>query len=113
MDTSFILGNNDDLFVGVLFDEREANELNHNASIKKVEDNRWVVDALISIPDIEHETGLKIPDSGDYESIGGFVVASFGRIPKRGKSLKLDGMLITVVESDERHIISIEIKSNI
>ncbi len=92
--------------VGDIQDEHDTDE----DELRKVGDGRWQVNAHMPIQDFEDETGISIPDSGDYESIGGFVVATFGRIPRKGKTISVAGMEITIVDSDPRHVKRVEIR---
>lgn len=46
-----------------------------------------VVDSLVEIDDLK-SFGYYIP-KGNYETIGGFVISSLGRIPRAGESLNL------------------------
>jgi putative hemolysin len=94
--------------VGEIHDEHDVDE----PEVREVEDNRWVVDAMMTIPDFENETGVILPESENYESIGGFVVHHLGRIPKRGKTLNTAGLQITVIDSDLRHIKLLEIRKD-
>ena len=94
--------------VGEIQDEHDLEE----NEIREVESNRWQVNAHMPIQDFEDQTGLKVPDSGDYESIGGLVVAAVGRIPKKGKTTRIGTMQVTVVDSNERHIKQLEIRTD-
>lgn len=94
--------------VGEISDEHDSDKL----EIREMESNRWEVNAHMTIPDFEHETGLSLPDSGDTETVGGVIVTAFGRIPKRGKSIAIGNLQITVIDSNERHIKRVEVRLN-
>jgi magnesium and cobalt transporter len=93
--------------VGEIQDEHDVDE---DPDIREVEKNRWQVNAHLAISDFEEQTGLHIPDSGDYESMGGFVVSRFGRVPRKGKSIYTDQFHITIVDADARHIKRLELR---
>jgi CBS domain containing-hemolysin-like protein len=63
-----------------IFDEAGKN-------ISRVQGGGLVVDSLVEIDDLK-EFGYEIPE-GNYETIGGFVISSLGRIPRAGESLNL------------------------
>ena len=43
----------------------------------------------------------------DYDTVGGLVVGRFGRVPKRGESLVIDGFTFQVLRADSRKIHSL------
>jgi CBS domain containing-hemolysin-like protein len=92
--------------VGEIRDEFDPEE----ALIRPVGEDRWQVDARLSLSDFRDETGIELPDSGDYESVGGFVVAQHGRIPRRGRTVAAPGAELTVVDSDARHVKRLEVR---
>ena len=63
-----------------IFDEAGKN-------ISRVQGGGLVVDSLVEIDDLIN-FGYEIPE-GNYETIGGFVISSLGRIPRAGESLNL------------------------
>lgn len=92
--------------VGEIRDEFDPEE----PLIQKTEEGRWQVDARISIHDLHDETGIEIPDTGDYASVGGYVVAEAGRIPRRGKIVDRGEFEIAVIDADARHVKRLEIR---
>jgi putative hemolysin len=92
--------------VGEIRDEFDP----ENAMIRSLGENRWLVDARLSLNDLEHVTGISLPDTGDYESVGGFVVARYSRIPRRGRVITIDGLEFIVVDSDSRHVKKLELR---
>ena len=61
------------------------------------------VDGLLNLDDFGEATGLTLPD-GPYETAGGFVMSTLGRLPGPGDSVRVDGRLVTVVSLDGRRI---------
>ena len=78
--------------------------------ITTLKDNIISVDAHISIYDLEKELGIRLPDDGEYNSLGGFMTARAGFVPPRGYKLEYQGYLFRVAESNERHITRVEIR---
>ena len=56
-------------------------------NISRVQGGGLIVDSLVEIDDLKN-IGYEIPE-GNYETIGGFVISSLGRIPRAGESLNL------------------------
>ncbi|MCP4677125.1 MAG: HlyC/CorC family transporter [Deltaproteobacteria bacterium] len=92
--------------VGDIRDEFDADEV----PIRKVDETTWIVDARVSISDLKDSTGIELPDSGDYESVGGFIVARYGNIPVTGTIVSTEVVQAKILTSDARHIERLEIK---
>jgi CBS domain containing-hemolysin-like protein len=69
----------------------------------------WVVDAKMTLIDIESQLGIKIPENPDYETIGGYVFHCAGTIPSKGWKLSHDEFDLEVLSSNERSIKKIKI----
>lgn len=55
--------------------------------------------------EVREQTGIEIPDSDDYDTIAGFVLREFGRIPDVGEELPLeDGARLRVERMEGRRI---------
>jgi len=52
---------------------------------------------------------VKFPEEGDYETLGGFVTATAGRVPPVGSLIAWDGLTFTVRGGDERRVTRVEI----
>jgi putative hemolysin len=52
---------------------------------------------------------VKFPEEGDYETLGGFVTATAGRVPLVGSLYAWDGLTFTVRGGDERRVTRVEI----
>lgn len=74
--------------------------------------NGWLVDAKMSLHEIEETTKLKIPHHGEYDSIGGYVIHRAGKIPPVGLRISLDDFEIEVIEATDRQINKVRIVPN-
>ncbi len=66
-------------------------------------DGEYVVKALAALEDFntQFSTGFA---QGDIDTIGGFVMARLGRVPRRGERLDLDGWRFEVLRADSRRV---------
>jgi len=64
----------------------------------------FVVDAKISIDEIEHDLGIVLPEDEEYDTLGGYLFTRLGKVPEAGEVLSENGVEITVLEADERRI---------
>ncbi len=61
-------------------------------------------EASINITDLNEEADLSIPESDEYDTVGGFVTRQLGKIPEPGEVVEAHGLLIEVLAVDERRI---------
>jgi CBS domain containing-hemolysin-like protein len=87
--------------VGEIVDEYEQAP---PRAVRRLGERSYEVEARVRIGDLNGELGLALPEGADYETLGGFVLARLGYIPKAGEALAQDNLKITVVEADERRI---------
>ena len=92
--------------VGDIRDEYDTEEV---VPIQKLAEGRYVADAAIAITDLELHLGKKLPEDGDFESLGGLIVHRAGRVPEVGATLMLDGYKLIVREADETRVVKVEI----
>ncbi len=64
----------------------------------------WVVDPKMTILDIEKKLGVAIPQSPEYETLGGFVLHKAGSIPDKGWKIHSDHFDLEVLDSSERSL---------
>lgn len=92
--------------VGEIDDEHDEEELDE---ISALPDGRYTVSALTSILDFNEVFNCSLSDE-DYDTIGGLVLAEFGRVPERGEMIVLDGRFeFLVTSSDDRRITTLEL----
>lgn len=93
--------------VGEIEDEYDIGE---EHEFWEVPGGGWVVDAKMTIHDIEERLGLRIPPNPEYETIGGYVYHCAGTIPSKGWRLSHDEFDLEVLSSNERSIKKIKIQ---
>ncbi len=93
--------------VGDIEDEFDTQE---DRTYWKLPDGSWVVDAKMSIVDVESKLEIKIPHHPEYETIGGFVFHRASTIPSKGWKLIHDDFHLEVLASNERFIEKIRIR---
>jgi putative hemolysin len=75
--------------------------------IKKIDDASWVVDAMVEIDEFKNTFGFnELPDedADEYQTVGGFVINRFGRIPDEGDALEFKGFRLEVLDMDKHRI---------
>lgn len=69
-----------------------------------------VLDARISLLDLEHNHRIELPTGPGFETLAGFVLNHLGFIPQGGESFLHDGLRITVLEMDGRRVAQVKIE---
>ncbi|MGE0362395.1 MAG: hemolysin family protein [Vicinamibacterales bacterium] len=70
-------------------------------------DGSWLVDGATTIDDVVSDLGLdELPEdeAGAYHTLGGFVMARLGRIPRTADRFEWGGMRFEVIDMDGRRI---------
>lgn len=91
--------------VGEIHDEYDDDE----SSIIELSNGHYVVDASIPITELNRHAGIELPETGEYNSLGGFIVEIMGRVPEAGAVLERMGHRFLIRHADERHISKVEI----
>lgn len=86
--------------VGDIADEYDQEE----ALFLPLPEGGWLIDARMSILDIEEQLDIEIPQSGDYDTIGGYIFQETGTIPAKGFIIRKPLFEIEVVRSNDRRV---------
>jgi CBS domain containing-hemolysin-like protein len=79
------------------------------AGVEAAADGTWLVPGAWRIDEIERATGLMLPKSDDYDTVGGLVMGRLGRIPNVGDTLDVDGLRLRVTEMGRRQVALVQI----
>jgi len=91
--------------VGEIRDEHDTDE----PPIVDLGNGRLMVDAGVAIGDLSRYLGVELPDDGDYNSLGGFLVERMGQVPAVGVTHSDCGLDFVIRDADDRHIAKVEI----
>jgi len=75
-------------------------------------DGHLLVDAAVSIVDLNRQLSTDLPEDESYNSLGGLLVSRMGRVPPVGARLVEFGLEFVVRKADERHVSRVEISKN-
>jgi putative hemolysin len=70
-----------------------------------------VLDGGANVRDLEVQYEIELPRDQGFETLGGFVMAQLGRIPKGGESFEFEGRRYTVLQMEGRRIAKVRIES--
>jgi CBS domain containing-hemolysin-like protein len=78
-------------------------------AVRRLPNGDWFVRGHVAVTDLE-DYGLSLPvDTDAYNSVGGFVFAELGRLPKRGDTVAANGYSIRVESVRENRIEAVRI----
>jgi len=86
--------------VGEIHDEYDLEEQPYTTQ----EDGSILVDATMSVYEIGEQLDIHLKGE-DFDTLGGFIFSVVEDVPQVGQEILHDGVKITVVEADERHVI--------
>ena len=87
--------------VGDIEDEYDFDEAGD--SIRLDQNGRYRVKATTEIEDFNEAFATDFSDE-EYDTVGGLVIRHFGRLPKRGEAVELEGLKIQVLRADSRRV---------
>ncbi len=92
--------------VGEIDDETDP----RGGAVRRLANGDWFVRGHVAVTDLD-DYGLGIPvDTDAYNSVGGFVFATLGRLPKRGDTVSAHGVSIRVESVRENRVEAVRIR---
>ncbi|MDT7919092.1 MAG: hemolysin family protein [Meiothermus sp.] len=86
--------------IGEIYDESDEEEV---APVQQIAQGVYLLDASIPLEDASEKLGIELPE-GEYDTLSGFLMNEFGRIPEVGEQLEYAGYIFTVETADPRGI---------
>lgn len=93
--------------VGEIEDEHDVGE---PKAVRRLADGSFIVDALISINDLEDLLDVKMEEGLPYDTLAGLILDELGRFPERGERLEWNGFLLTCLEVKQTSIVKVGIR---
>src|ERR1700734_3306433 len=73
-------------------------------------DGAVIFDAALNVRDLDAQYNISLPEDPAYATVGGFVLAQLGFIPRGGESFEYGQYRFTVVEMDGRRVARVKIQ---
>ena len=100
----------EDLIEEIFGEIRDEYDKEEEEAIKEKAPNTYEVDAMLDIETINKELDIELPESEDYESLGGLIMNELGEIAKAGDIVKISGVELKVLEIQKMRISKVQIK---
>jgi putative hemolysin len=78
--------------VGEIRDEFDVEQ-----PVVKLKDDSYFIDASIAVRDLKEDHDIELPESPDYDTLGGFIQTTLQKIPETNESFVSDGWNVKVV----------------
>jgi putative hemolysin len=95
--------------VGEIHDEHDLDE-EPEPTLVAIDEMRCEVDGRYHIDDLNEQWGLKLPEDEEFDTIGGFVLASLGRVPEVGEAFESHAARFTALAATPTHVQKIGIE---
>jgi putative hemolysin len=93
--------------VGDISDEHEPLE---PAMYKQLDEHAAEADARMYVDELNRRMGLNLPEDAGYDTVGGYVTTTLGRIPEAGTEFEQDGVRFTVLEAEPQKVNRVRIQ---
>jgi putative hemolysin len=97
----------EDIIEEIVGDIRDEHD--RDGPIQSMGDGRLVADASVPLAVLAQALGKRLPDDGEFESLGGLILSRAGRVPQVGATVRIDGLKLIVREADETRVVKVEI----
>jgi putative hemolysin len=91
--------------VGEIRDEYDI-----ESPVIRLNDGTLIIDASISLRDLNEDYNLDIPESPEYETLGGFILTDLQRIPQTGDAIETDGKRLRVIQMVGQRIAKVKLE---
>lgn len=91
--------------VGEIRDEHETFEQEARQDI----DGSWIISASTHVDKLESLFGLEFGER-DFDTVGGFVITAFGRVPEVGERASQQGLQIEILHADRRRVHEVRLR---
>lgn len=92
--------------VGEIFDEYDVTKI----PIRQIDEETTLFSGGVPIDEVNNVLTVNIPENG-FETIGGFMLDQFGRIPKEGEKISFNGVDFIVFKTDGVRIMTVKAKT--
>lgn len=79
---------------------------------KKIDECKYIFSARLEVEYLNEKYNLQLPESDDYNTLGGFVITHCNQIPLKGDVVTINNYQIKILSATERKIDVIELNIN-
>ena len=91
--------------VGEIRDEHDI-----ESPVIQLSDGTLLIDASISLKDLKEDYHVSLPESSEYETLGGFLMTALQKIPQAGDRVEIEGKCMKIVEMVGQRISKVKLE---
>jgi len=91
--------------VGEIHDEYDT-----ESPVTQLTNGTMLIEASISLRDLKEDYHIQLPESPEYETLGGFLMATLQRIPRAGDEVEIEGKRIRIIEMLGKRISKVKLE---
>ncbi|HTP66932.1 MAG TPA: hemolysin family protein [Geobacteraceae bacterium] len=92
--------------VGEIEDEHDVGE---PRPVQRLADGSMIVDALLTISDLEDLLGIELGEDLPYDTLAGLILHQLGRFPEKGEKVEVNGLILVCEEVKQTAIVKVRI----
>ena len=90
--------------VGEIVDEHDQED----PLVEPLDDGRFLIDARLGVDDLNELLGITLPEEG-WDTVGGLVFGTLGRVPAEDERIELEGAVIEVLQLQGRRVAKVRV----
>ena len=73
-------------------------------NIQKIDENTFFVSAQMNLEEVNEQLDLNLPLADNYNTLGGFLLEQWQKIPQQGENLEYDDLIFTITAADSNRL---------
>ncbi len=98
----------EDLVEEIIGEIRDEHDI--ESPVIQLSDGALLIDASISLKDLKEDYHIPLPESPEYDTLGGFLMAALQKIPQAGDVVEIEGKRIRIVEMVGQRIAKVKLE---
>ncbi len=98
----------EDLVEEIIGEIRDEHDI--ESPVVQLADGAMLIDASISLRDLKEDYRIQLPESPEYETLGGFLMTALQKIPQTGDRVEIEGKRIGIVEMVGQRIAKVRLE---
>ncbi len=98
----------EDLIEEIVGEIRDEHDI--ESPVIQLSDGTMLIDASISLRDLKEDYHLPLPESPEYETLGGLLMTTLQKIPQSGDMVEIEGNRIRIVEMIGQRISKVKLE---
>lgn len=100
----------EDLIEEITGEIRDEFDTEEEEFIHKIDEDKYEVDGMIDIETLDKELNIRLPESEDYESLGGLIVTELGRVAVVNDEIIIENVKLKVLEVEKMRVAKVLIE---